>query len=90
MTKKTKKAQSEKFEDLLGRLEEIVDRLEEGELELEESLAAFEEGVGLSKKLNQVLTQAKERVEILMKDSRGGLTAQPFEEDQEGADDVPF
>ena len=89
MTKKVKKAQSEKFEDLLGRLEEIVDRLEEGDLELEESLAAFEEGVGLSKKLNQVLTQARERVEILMKDGRGELTAEPFEEDQ-GAEDVPF
>jgi len=38
------------FEAALERLEAIVQRLEGGELPLEEALAAFEEGVGLSRR----------------------------------------
>lgn len=91
MAKKTKKERGEKFEALLGRLEEIVKKLEEGDLELEEALSAFEEGVGLSRKLNDVLTEAKEKIELLVKDDRGGLTSQPFrEKGPVGEDDVPF
>ena len=80
MTKKAKKEQSDKFEALLARLEEIVKKLEEGELELEEALAAFEEGVGLSRRLNEILTRSKEKVELLVKDGQGGLAVRPFEE----------
>ncbi len=91
MTKKTKKERSEKFETLLGRLEEIVGKLEEGDLDLEEALAAFEEGVGLSRKLNNVLTEAREKIELLVKDDRGELISEPFpEKGPVGEDDVPF
>jgi len=91
MAKKTKKDRNEKFEVLLTRLEEIVGKLEEGDLELEESLTAFEEGVRLSRKLNRILTEAKEKVELLVKDGQGELTSVPFSEDENrGGDDVPF
>ena len=91
MTKKAKKEQPEKFETLLARLEEIVKKLEEGDLELEEALAAFEEGVNLSRRLNDILTQAKDKVELLVKNNQGGLTSRPFEEgDLEGEDHDTF
>ena len=38
------------FESSLEQLESIVDRLEEGDLPLEEALAAFEQGVALTRR----------------------------------------
>ena len=44
-----------KFEDALSSLESIVEKLERGELSLEESLAAFEEGIRLSRMCSKKL-----------------------------------
>jgi exodeoxyribonuclease VII small subunit len=92
MAKKATKKE-ERFEVLLTRLEELVTKLEDGDLELEEALAAFEQGVALSRQLNQRLTQAQEKVELLLKNSRGELEASPLtdprEEEKEDGD-VPF
>ena len=76
-----------KFEDALKRLEKIVEELESGSLTLEVSLKRYEEGVRLSQQLSKRLEQAQRRVEVLMKDGAGELTAQPFEdgEGQEAA-----
>lgn len=68
-----------KFEESLKRLEKIVEELEGGSLTLEVSLKRYEEGVRLSQQLSKRLEQAQRRVEILMKDGAGELTAQPFE-----------
>ncbi|MGF1465031.1 MAG: exodeoxyribonuclease VII small subunit [Sandaracinaceae bacterium] len=54
------------FEELLGRLEGVVERLEGGDLPLEEALAAFEEGVRLSRAGAQRLDEAERRVEELL------------------------
>ena len=90
MAKKTKKEKDEKFEVLISRLDEIVRMLEEGDLELEEALAAFEEGVGVGRRLNEILSEAKERIEILVRDGQGQTGLQPFEEDgPNGGDDDP-
>lgn len=92
MAKKTAKKE-ERFEVLLARLEELVTKLEDGDLELEEALAAFEQGVALSRQLNQRLTQAQEKVELLLKNSRGELETSPLAgpgETVKEDDDVPF
>ena len=68
-----------KFEDALGRLEQIVDQLEGGGLPLEESLAVFEEGVGLARHCARYLEEAEKRIELLTRDERGVLRAEPFE-----------
>ncbi len=83
MAKKKTPIKEERFEALLKRLEEIVDRLESDELDLEAALAAFEEGVGLSRELNERLNKAEERVELLLKNAAGELEAAPFELDEE-------
>jgi len=72
-----------KFEAALARLEEIVQELEKGDLPLEQSLKLFEEGIKLSRICNSRLEEAERKVEILMKDKNGNVTAQPFEEEGE-------
>ncbi len=72
-----------KFEAAMVRLEEIVTELESGDLELERSLKLFEEGIKLARICQKRLEEAERRVEILMKDKNGKMTANPFEEEEE-------
>lgn len=54
------------FEKKLGRLEDIVEKMETGELTLEDSLKLFEEGVKLSRECNVQLSEAEQKVKILL------------------------
>ena len=67
-----------KFEDALSKLEEIVEKLERGELSLEESLAAFEEGIKLSRVCSGQLDAAERKIEILIKAEDGQLQIEGF------------
>ena len=49
------------FEENLERLKEIVKKLQSGELTLDESLKAFEEGIKLSKTLEEKLKNIEEK-----------------------------
>ncbi len=60
------------FEKKLGRLEEIVAKMESGELALEDSLKLFEEGVKLSRECNEQLTQAEQKVKVLLEVGNDG------------------
>jgi exodeoxyribonuclease VII small subunit len=66
------------FEAALERLEGIVEQLEEGDLELEAALAAFEEGVALSRRCAGELDEAERRIEILVQ-TGSASAAEPFE-----------
>lgn len=74
------------FEEALKRLEAVVARLEAGDLPLEESLAAFEEGVALTKLCSQRLSEAERRVNILLRNAEGVVEERPFEGDGGAAD----
>jgi exodeoxyribonuclease VII small subunit len=67
------------FDQVLAQLRGVVERLEGGQLSLEQSLAAFEEGVRLSRRGAQILDAAEHRIEILMRDPSGEVRAVPFE-----------
>ncbi len=67
------------FETSLERLEGIVAKLENGNLPLAEALAAFEEGVQLSRRLRDELADAERRVEKLLEDG----SQQPFDGDED-------
>lgn len=54
------------FEKRLNRLEEIVEKMETGELPLEDSLKLFEEGVKLSRECNTQLSEAEQKVKLLL------------------------
>lgn len=66
------------FEKALADLEAIVEKLEKGGLALNESLALFEKGVKLAKYLREELGKAEKKVEILLKDEKGAVRAEPF------------
>lgn len=66
------------FEEALTSLESIVEKLEGEDLSLENSLKAFEEGVRLTRFCNKKLNEAEKKIEILLKDSHGNDTTEPF------------
>jgi exodeoxyribonuclease VII small subunit len=57
---------SENFDVTFEKLKLIVEKMETGGLTLDESLSLFEEGVGLSRTLFDVLNVAEGRVEELL------------------------
>lgn len=75
------------FEAALERLEELVERLESGDLALEDALAAFEEGVALSRRCARQLDVAERRIEVLLEEG-GVLGTRAFEgaEEEEQVD----
>ncbi len=56
------------FEQALEGLTTMVEKLESGKLSLEESVAAFEEGVKLSRQCEALLDNAEQRLNILDQD----------------------
>ncbi len=76
MKKEVKRADS--FEEAIARLEQIVNTLEAGKSGLEDSLAAFEEGVALVKYCNEKLTQAEQKVRILIENGEGEMEESDF------------
>jgi exodeoxyribonuclease VII small subunit len=71
-----------KFEEAMERLEQIVEGLESGNLSLEESLKIFEEGMGLVNFCSRKLEEAEQKVTMLIKESEGKYSQQPFESDE--------
>ena len=69
------------FDEGLNRLEALVQRLESGSLSLEASLECFEEGITLGGALQQQLTEAQRRVEVLKQSLGGEYRAEPFDGD---------
>lgn len=62
------------FEASLNELEKLVDALENGELSLEQSLENFERGINLTRACQTALTDAQQKVQILLdKDGKSSL-----------------
>lgn len=71
------------FEKKLGRLEEIVGFMEKGELSLENSLSLFEEGVKLSRECHSELTEAENKVKLLLdQDEQGQVQTVDFQSEE--------
>ncbi|ELR65210.1 Exodeoxyribonuclease VII small subunit [Photobacterium marinum] len=70
-----KKPENMAFEAALDELDSIVNELESGEIALEDALKKFERGIALARCSQQKLTQAEQRVEILLQaDDESPLT----------------
>ncbi len=54
------------YEEAVKRLEEIVKKLEDGSCSLEDSIKLFEEGAVLVKMCEGLLTEAEQKVKILI------------------------
>lgn len=86
-----------RFEDTLNQLEQLLDTMESGELSLDESLAAFEEGVKLTRSAQQALANAQQKVEVLMASEEDDFDSddhEPLNDDPDPTDlnddDIPF
>jgi exodeoxyribonuclease VII small subunit len=71
------------FETSLQELETLVERLERGDLPLSESLALFEQGVALTRSCHTRLSEAQQKVSILLQQN---TAPQDFEPDATGHD----
>ncbi len=70
-----KKPENMTFEATLDELDSIVEQLENGDLALEEALKSFERGIALAREGQTKLTQAEQRISILMeKDDNATLS----------------
>ena len=91
------------FEETLKKLEDVVEQLESGDaLTLDESLAAFEEGVRLTRLSRKTLDGAELRVNQLIEDDESEIDAAPTGTEPEMSetaesdmpsttdDDIPF
>ena len=58
------------LEGSLLSLEQLVERMEEGDLTLEASLAEFEKGIKLIQSSQKLLSDAEQKVQILLENSK--------------------
>lgn len=65
------------FEDSFTRLEEILEKINSGKSSLEESLTLYEEADKLIVTCNKKLSDAEQKVEMLIKGRQGELTMNP-------------
>ena len=85
------------FEETLKQLEDVVAQLERGDsLTLDESLAAFEEGVRLTRLCRKTLDSAELRVQQLVEEEESEPDTSPTKGEGEtphgveSDDDIPF
>jgi exodeoxyribonuclease VII small subunit len=70
------------FEKALKELEKLVEDMEGGELSLEDSMKQFERGVALTRSCQQALSDAEQKVKILL-DNAGTDELVPFNDNNE-------
>ncbi len=68
------------FEQSLQQLEALVTEMEKGDLSLEQSLKAFESGIHLTRECQSRLSEAEQKVEVLL-EQQGQLVSQPFNDE---------
>ena len=68
-----KKKSSPSFEEALQKLESLVEKMESGDISLKQSLEWFEEGIRLVKSCRKQMENAEQKVQSLIKDSKGKL-----------------
>lgn len=72
-------SRSNNFEKSLETLETIVQKMEKGELNLEEALKQYESGMALVKTCQETLTQAQQRIQLVVENNKI-ITTTDFDE----------
>jgi exodeoxyribonuclease VII small subunit len=67
------------FEKALTELETQVHLLESGDLPLEDALKAFEAGIKLTRECQQALTEAEQKVQLLLERADGSVELTDFD-----------
>jgi exodeoxyribonuclease VII small subunit len=71
--KSAHKEQPESFEQSVKRLEEIAEELENGAVPIDEAIKIYEEGIQISKKCLDKLSQVELKLKKLNKDIQGNF-----------------
>ena len=58
------------FEKSLSELEKTAELLKSDDISLEDAIKAYEKGVALYEQCNDILTNAKQRIEVYSKESK--------------------
>lgn len=66
----------------MADLEQLVEQMEGGELSLEASLKAFEKGVQLTRDCQTALSEAEQKVNLLIEEN-GISTEVPFDDEED-------
>lgn len=74
----SKNTESFTFEESLAELEALLQRMESGNMSLEDSLKSFEQGVKLTRKCQNALADAEQKVQKLL-ERNGELITEPFD-----------
>jgi exodeoxyribonuclease VII small subunit len=70
------KKQPNKFEDTLSQLDTLITKIDDEAVSLDESLAAFEQGIKLTREAQRVLEEAEQRIRLLLeKDGKPAMEA---------------
>lgn len=64
------------FEEAITQLGDIVRKLDTGSTSLDEAMELFEKGIKLTKECNKMLDEAEQKVNILIKNADGSVTAE--------------
>ena len=67
------------FEAAMARLDEIVRKLEKGDAPLQDAMKLFVEGTELSRRCNELLSEAEQQVVKISKGPDGAPLEQEFE-----------
>ncbi len=70
---------AKKFEQYLQEVEGVVKALEGGKLGLEESIEKYELGIKALRQCYAILEQAEKKIQLLVKEKDGSLTARDFD-----------
>jgi exodeoxyribonuclease VII small subunit len=70
---------TKKFEDYLKQVDDAVKSLESGKLQLEESIEKYETGIKALRQCYSILDQAEKKIQLLVKEKDGTLSAKDFE-----------
>lgn len=66
MTDTKSKLTDTSVEQTLAQLQSLVEKMESSEMPLDESLAAFEKGIELTRQAQQALSEAEQKVKLLL------------------------
>jgi exodeoxyribonuclease VII small subunit len=74
-----KAVKKETFETYLTQVSDAVSALESGKLKLEESIEKYESGIKALRQCYAILEQAEKKIQLLVKEKDGSLSAKDFE-----------
>jgi len=77
--KTASKTPSVDLEKAMHELEQVVEQLEGGDLSLDKSLQQFEKGVKLSRECQTALSDAEQKVQILMNSELKDIAAEDLD-----------